>query len=108
MQLKTRVIGAFLLGMLSSFAAAADSASGSLKGVAVAADGRPLAGATIELRSTSGQSPASTNTSGDGKFQFSNIPAGEYELSVSSNGTEYRAKSRIVVSSDTTVTTELK
>ncbi len=94
--------------VLISTAAWAASSSGSWNGVVRARDGNPAGGATIELRKTSGQSSASSSTSADGNFQFSSLPAGEYELLVISKERTYRSASHINIIGGGTIASELK
>jgi hypothetical protein len=65
-------------------------ATGSIRGVVTSADGAVYEGARVELaQSGASAGPAATQqTDGDGAFSFSNLPAGSFQLTVSSHGFE--------------------
>ena len=51
------------------------------------ADGVPLKGATVRLENGEDREPTiATKTTGDGRFELRNVPAGRYKLPVSRNG----------------------
>ena len=62
--------------------AAASQASSTPSGKVSDPSGRPLADATLRLTPANGGDAAETRTDANGAFQFSQLPAGEYLLSV--------------------------
>jgi hypothetical protein len=55
---------------------------GTVRGTLYDASGKPLVGGTVELQGEAGDAPRShtTRSSGDGKFQISNVLPGSYKL----------------------------
>jgi hypothetical protein len=78
-------------------------------GLVSSVDGAPTSGATIELRPTGKgtSTPISTTASPAGEFHFLNLPAGEYEVSVTLNTKTYRSPSHITIGSGA-LTTDLE
>src|SRR5215471_10903504 len=75
-----------LLGFSLQAAAFPQQATFRVQGVVVRDDsGDPLSKARVELRGGSSE-PTTVTTDGDGKFYFSNIPAGNYDISVRRDG----------------------
>ena len=62
--------------------------SGSIHGVVTSADGTVYEGARVELELSHDDDPttATQQTDSGGAFNFANLPAGEFKLTVSSNG----------------------
>ena len=67
--------------------------------------GKPVSGAVINLRSPA-QNYAAT-TSSDGRFTFTAVAPGSYELSVSSNDTEWKAAGPLLVREESTLPASL-
>jgi outer membrane receptor protein involved in Fe transport len=74
-------VGLLALGSLAP-AFAQSSATGSISGV-VTSQGIPVASATVELRGVSTQR---TTTDGQGRYGFTAVPSGEYQLIVTKGG----------------------
>ena len=66
--------------------AQAQSPAGSIHGVVRTSGRRPLAAATVELRNRETGLSRRLETSKGGEYRFSELPPGEYELSVSAVG----------------------
>lgn len=88
--------------------------AGSIQGVLRAEDGRPVAGAQIELRqrAASGRPVAFPDarralTTAEGIFRFVNLGAGDYTLSVTVDGYEPLTRSDLRLNRSELVTTEL-
>ncbi|PYV84599.1 MAG: hypothetical protein DMG93_04220 [Acidobacteria bacterium] len=93
---RLRLIGLIALTSFPSVTIASSSC-GSWSGIVSSGDGAPADGAIVELQPISMQTlvPISSTTSADGKFQFLNLAAGEYELSVILINRTYRSQSHI-------------
>src|SRR5579864_7733613 len=87
----TVVCSSIMLLAVRLVAASPASWSGLLRG----GDNNPLSGATITMRSASGNYSATTSASGG--FAFSNIVPGSYEVSVVANGTTYKSQTSVVI-----------
>ena len=69
---------------VSCLIAVAQSPSGSLRGVVTAPDGLPVPLASVQARNTVNGSVASAVSSPSGEYTIPNLPAGAYDLSVTS------------------------
>ena len=66
---------------------AAQDAAATLRGRVVSPDGRPLVGAHLRLmRSDNPQRPRNQSTDDDGTFEFTDLRAGQYDLSADKSG----------------------
>jgi hypothetical protein len=88
-----------VLGLLSSVAARASDLS-QLRGVVHDPQHRPLPDAHITLKAAHSDFTESTNSNGEGGFAFSNIPLGDYIVTISRTGFE-TLKQTLTVHSDT-------
>ena len=61
-------------------------AAGDISGTVLDTNGDVIAGAQVTLSGPVGFSPRSVTSGGDGQFQFPNLPAGTYKISVSGEG----------------------
>ncbi len=59
---------------------------GSVRGVVHDPEHRPIAGATVVIKSATSQFEQTTSTDDNGAFAFSSIPVGQYTISVSHDG----------------------
>lgn len=77
---------------------AANSATGSIQGVVVDRDGAVCQGAHVELKLTASNPPQARTaiTDSDGRYDFSAIPAGPFQITVSSPGFAPRAISAVL------------
>jgi hypothetical protein len=84
-------------------------AGASWEGILTDSAGKPIAGATVRLHSAAGND-FSANTGANGKFSFSDIPAGSYELSVKLVGRDkdWSAPTPFVVEKETALTISLQ
>jgi hypothetical protein len=79
------------------------------RGVLRDAAGNPVAEATVTLRSTAGDaSERSAKASASGEFTFTEIPAGNYTLSVRAGGKEWKAAAPFVVGENAALTAGLE
>ncbi len=93
------VLFAVLLAV-SSLSAAAQQPDVSLRGTVVAADGTPVAGATVSLAGTNWL----VRTSETGSFAFRLLPAGTYDLTVDHPGYEPALVSKLACGPDRPLT----
>ncbi|MFC7370130.1 carboxypeptidase regulatory-like domain-containing protein [Fictibacillus iocasae] len=81
------------------------TASGGVAGqITNSANGQPIPGATVQLRTTGGALVAQTTANGTGFYGFSNISPGTYNLVVSSPTFQTATVSTTIVSNQTTTT----
>ena len=104
----SRFITIALIGIVLVAAAARGSDVANWSGIVQGSDGRPVAGVLVKLRSENG-AKVSAKTSGDGRFLFQNLPAGDYEVSVlvGEQGT-YNSAEHVHLISGATFVTELR
>jgi hypothetical protein len=99
-------------GTVASFvvptaASAQDYTSGAINGTVTTA-GRPVAGATVTLRSIAQNQTRSLTTNAAGNFSASGLPAGLYDISVNSSGlAPYTGQINITAAQSTTAGVEL-
>src|SRR5882762_4035981 len=97
------------LGIALLAAPMAKALSGaSWSGVLRDAAGSPAGDATVRLRITSGKHDYTARTSPGGKFVFSGLVAGNYELSVTVVGRTYNTANPVVVHEGTILTMALR
>jgi hypothetical protein len=97
------------LGIALLAAPMAKALSGaSWSGVLRDAAGGPAGDATVRLRITSGEHDYTARTSSGGKFVFSGLVAGNYELSVTALGKTYNTANPVVVQDGTILTMGLQ
>ena len=75
----------FLLAMFGGVPGAL-AQSGAIRGKVLGPDGTAMPGVTLQLRNDITGFRASTTTSGDGSYQFFNVPYNPYELHVEAQG----------------------
>src|SRR5262245_16270901 len=80
---RMNIVGFLIIGLLLQ-----QPRLGSIEGVvAQMGNAQPIARAVVELSGgNQGQQPIAMATAADGKFEFRNLPAGRYRLTVSRNG----------------------
>jgi hypothetical protein len=79
-------------------ASAANALSGtSWSGVLTDAVGKPVGVAVVKLRAATGNNEYSTTSGADGKFIFTEIAAGSYEVSVQNAGKEWKSPAPVIV-----------
>ena len=97
------------LGLVALIATAAGAVSGAAwTGVLRDNFGKPLAKAVVGLHSTSGGHNYIATTAGDGKFAFTDLADGAYDVSVKVADKEWKAEARFVVKDSTTLTSSLQ
>ena len=70
--------------------------------------GQPIGGAQITLRMRPSGKAFQTTSTGDGVFRFTNLPAGNYELTISKDGFRTISRNDLRVSAAEVVTMELR
>ena len=91
---------ALLLFILSFAITANATIFGAVRGVIHDPQHRPLQGAMVMLRSNSSDWAKTTNTNGNGEFEFNAVPLGEYTVAVAEPGFA-QISERVVVQSGT-------
>jgi hypothetical protein len=87
----------FLIVVLLVARAVLASSGGSWSAVLTDVAGKPVGAATVKLRETAGIHNYSATTASDGKFVFSEIAAGSYEVSVHTADKDWKAAAPVVV-----------
>lgn len=102
----TALVGATALVTVTLVSApqafAQDYTSGALTGNVADADGNAVGGATITLRSQAQGFERTASSSSDGKFRFSSLPQGIYEVSVTAAGYDSFEGSAVNVTASST------
>jgi hypothetical protein len=85
--MKKSAIAALLLVTLAFIAAAQETGGmGTLAGVVLNAQRKPVAGATVTMQSASGGSPHAPKTNSQGRFFFPELVHGYYDVRATHNG----------------------
>ena len=71
-----------LLICISPFPVLASDTGARLEGIVVGVEGRPAAGATVNLIDKNGDALAEATATEDGIYSFPNVPAGEYVMGI--------------------------
>lgn len=75
---------------------------GTLAGVVLDANGKPVPHATVTMQSSFGDRPNATHTDADGRFEFARYLTGQYDLQAYANGSFSPWVKRITIRSDHT------
>lgn len=97
MSMGAGVLIPLMAGALPSAALAQDYTSGSITGRVVDASGKPVAGATVTITSSSQGTVRTAKTNNGGSYLFSGLPAGDYELKVEASGFASAKESGVTV-----------
>jgi uncharacterized GH25 family protein len=81
---------------------------GTLAGVVLDANGKPVPHATVTMQSSFGDRPNATHADRDGRFQFARYLTGQYDLQAYANGSFSPWLKRITVRSNRTTTVTLR
>jgi hypothetical protein len=92
--------------LFSSFAYAQFNAS--LSGTVTDQTGAVIPGATVTLRNTATQSLRTTTSSGEGTFQFSELPPGDYALNGTAKGFQSTSLDHVTLIAETPRNIDLK
>jgi outer membrane receptor protein involved in Fe transport len=87
-----------LLAVLAASSSAGATIFGSVRGIIHDPQHRPIQGAMVMLRAKSSDWAKTTNSDGNGQFEFNAVPIGEYSVSVASPGFVQTAQDVVVVS----------
>src|SRR6516225_11604358 len=96
------------LAILITTSVARASSNGSWNGHLSDAQGKPLTGAIVLLHSVSTGRVYSATSTPEGRFAFSAIDAGSYELAVEINSKEWKAEAPLVVKEASAMSTSLQ
>ena len=80
------LLGAGSTAFIAAPAAAQDYTSGALSGSVTGANGAPVAGAAVTVRSVQQGTVRTATTDGNGSFSIANLPAGDYDVTVNAAG----------------------
>ncbi|MGH9935264.1 MAG: carboxypeptidase regulatory-like domain-containing protein, partial [Blastocatellia bacterium] len=83
--------------MISSLALAQSAVTGAVGGVATDQNNAAVPNATVTLRSLDTNKVETATTDGDGRFRFTNLQPGAYNISVSATGFAEYKQERLVV-----------
>jgi virginiamycin B lyase len=92
MNKRTRIVWAFFAALLiaslavSSPGTAAQSGLTTVSGQVLSADGKPVAGARVFLQTSAGRGPHSTRTNAEGRFVFTRLRSGLFDLRAQAAG----------------------
>lgn len=81
---------------------------GTLAGVVLDANGKPVPHATVTMQGSFGDRPNATHTDADGRFQFARYLTGQYDLQAYANGAFSPWLKRITIRSDRTTNVTLR
>lgn len=81
---------------------------GTLAGVVLDANGKPVAHATVTMQSSFGDRPNATHTNINGQFEFTRYLTGQYDLQAYANGSFSPWLKRITVRSNRRTTVTLR
>jgi hypothetical protein len=87
-----------MLALLAASISAAATIFGSVRGIVHDPQHRPIQNATVTLRAKSSDWAKTTNSDGNGQFEFNAVPIGEYSVSVESSGFVQTAQDVVVAS----------
>ena len=108
--MKCKLIAALslLILPLSSNLAFAQTSFTSLRGTVTDPSGKPIAGATVALRNTESGAERTLLTDADGTYQFQQLPAGDYTLTVSASGFSSYLRKNLALLVNTPVTANVQ
>src|SRR5262249_49559758 len=86
MQRIIRFSSLFILAFTLTFAAAAQTTSGSIAGTITDPNQAAVSNATIKINDESKSFTLSATTDGEGRFVFPQVPPGKYKMSVEASG----------------------
>lgn len=96
------LVGGMAAIATSAPAVAQDYTTGAISGTVTDASGNGVSGATVTLNSIGQGFSRTATTGGNGTFRFNNLPSGEYDLEVNSEGNVgYRAEGVSVLAGQT-------
>lgn len=78
--------GIVVAGLVAEPAAAQDYTAGAVGGTVTDEGGKPVAGATVTIKSLDRGFEQTASTSSSGAFRFTGLPAGDYDLQVNAGG----------------------
>jgi carboxypeptidase family protein len=109
--MKTSALAVLLLVMLAFAASAQETGGmGTLAGVVLDAQRKPVSGATVTMQSATGGNPRATKTNSQGRFFFPELVHGYYDVRATHNGllSEWKHIIEVNVGKQTDVELQLK
>ena len=99
-----------LLGLLAAGNSFAQEKQTGISGVVHSADGKPMVKARVYLQPSDGRAPHTTQTDAQGRYQFSKLRPGLYDVQAQSNGawTEKQRNVNVHAKEDVTVNLQFK
>jgi protocatechuate 3,4-dioxygenase beta subunit len=97
-----------LLGLSAAGYSFAQGKQTSISGVVRSAEGKPLAKARVYLQPSDGRAPHTAQTDAEGRYKFSNLRPGLYELKAQANGAWTDLVRDVNVNANHEVTVDLK
>jgi uncharacterized GH25 family protein len=97
-----------LLGILAAGSSFAQQKTTTISGVVQDADGKPIAKARVYLQPSDGRAPHTTLTDAEGKYQFTKLKPGLYDMQAQSNGKWTEKQTKVNVHANEDVTVDLK
>ncbi len=97
-----------VFAMLAAGGSFAQEKQTMISGVVQGADAKPLANARVYLQPSDGRAPHTVLTDGDGRYQFTKLKPGLYDLRAQSNGKWTEPQKNVNVHANEEVTVNLK
>jgi hypothetical protein len=88
--------------------ASAKVATGTLAGMVLDSEGKPVAAAVVTIQTSDGRQPHATRTDSKGRFEFVRFATGQYDLHAQSNGNFSEWAKRIAVHANRTTSVTLR
>jgi uncharacterized GH25 family protein len=83
-------------------------AVGTLAGMVLDAQGKPVAHATVTIQTSYGQHPNATRTDANGRFKFARFRTGQYDMRAYANGVFSDWTMRVLIRSNKTTEVTLR
>lgn len=104
----TTILGILVLVSLALVTAAQSVPIGTLEGLVLDGQGRPVADASVTIQTSDGLHPHATRTDANGHFQFTRWETGQYDVRAYANGMFSEWDKRIMIRSKKTTKITLR